>query len=185
MKDLDYLISSLRAIWCPKAYSSRKPSSTQVSWHHILDHNWRVNLKSRWTHSWNKCKKLQRKLPAKICLYDVRHNGPGWVWKKSLTFIELNMLYVNAIFFKFPIFCACHNLAKNRVFGFWKCLQKRNLNQGFSSYLATFCHFWGFFKVYSIPNTLGNHSHMPKMKEKPCVQILFWLIPCIRKSNFS
>ena len=94
MKDLDYLISSLRAIWCPKAYSSRKPSSTQVSWHHILDHNWRVNLKSRWTHSWNKCKKLQRKLPAKICTYDVLHNGPGWVWKKSLTFIELNMLYV-------------------------------------------------------------------------------------------
>ena len=93
-------------------------------------------------------------------------------------------MYVNAIFFQIPHFL-CHNLAKNRVFGFWKCLQKRNLNQGFSSYLAKFCHFWGFFKVYSIPNTLGNHSHMPKMKEKPCVQILFWLIPCIRKSNFS
>ena len=80
------------------------------------------------------------------------------------------MLYVNAIFSQISHFL-CYNLAKDRVLGFWKCLQKRNLNQGFSSYLATFCHFWGFFKVYSIPNTMGNHSHMPKMKEKPCVQI--------------
>ena len=173
MKDLDYLISSLRAIWCPKAYSSRKPSSTQVSWHHILDHNWRVNLKSRWTHSWNKCKKLQRKLPAKICTYDVLHNGPGWVWKKSHIYWT-KYAACKCNLFQIPHFL-CHNLAKDRVLGFWKCLQERNWNQGFSSYLATFCHFWGFFKVYSIPNTLGNHSHMPKMKEKPCVQIpLIW-----------